>query len=109
MKNLNAERTYHYAGLKIHFCENKEVANQCLRLGDLYYLAVDIYILKDDEILHRYFRHFDKEVHMIHYQNFIKKFLRDPLYRQEYLAKGEDNWDGVLDLDGYKKQVNRYA
>lgn len=106
---MNAERTYYAEQVVIHFQENKEVAYQCQRLDDNYYLAVDVYILQEGEVLHRYFRHFEREVHVIHYHNFIKKFLRDPQYRKDYLANGELNWEGVLDLDAPKRKESRYA
>lgn len=106
---LNPERIYQHRHLTIRFSENQEVAYQCHQLGEPYYLAVDIIVLDEDEILHRYFRYFEKDVHVIHYHNFIKKFLRDPFYRKEYLVRGEAHWEDVFDLDAYYRQTSRYA
>lgn len=41
-----------------------------------------------------YQREFTKEISAIHFQGFIKKFLEDPVYRQQFLVYG--NWDGEI-------------
>ena len=106
---LNFERAYQFEQFMIHFRENIDVAYQCYLSGKPYYLAIDIYILEEGEILHHYFRLFEKKVHIVHYQNFIKKFLRDPLYREQYLSNGEGNWGNVIDLDIFKEENNHYG
>lgn len=102
---MNVKQAYKHQNTKVTFKENEEEALYCLKDGDPYYLAVDITIVRDGVLYSRYFRSFDKEVNALRYQNFIKKFLEDPSYRESFLVDSYPKWEGIIRYTSDKEGV----
>src|SRR5690606_25585237 len=52
------------------------------------------------------FKYFNKILSIDEYSNFVKKFLKDPKYRKQFLVKSYNNWTGIIDFNN-KRGVNK--
>lgn len=75
--------------------------------------SVIVTIVNKDGEFTRYRRDFDKKISAAHYDRFVKKFLRDQEYRQQYLLSGFTPWKGTIDEnredvhEDCRKQIER--
>jgi hypothetical protein len=94
--NLYIDEQYTNQNTTVTFKENENEAFDTLKHGELYYLALDICVYKDDQLLAKYFRNFESKVTTHHFQRFIQKFLEEPRYREAYAVDNFDPWTGFI-------------
>lgn len=79
--------------LVISFREDVETAVDYAKMGQTRYRVV-ITIKEQGEELAGYSKWFEEYPEGAYYNNFVKKFLREPSYRHKYRETG--NWQGVV-------------
>ncbi|MHA2296938.1 MAG: hypothetical protein ACXAEU_03085 [Candidatus Hodarchaeales archaeon] len=68
----------------------------CHKCGEepSYIIRIRVKNLATNAVLANYEREFPSLPQRTHYHNFVRKFLKDPVYRQQYLVSGQ--WAGSL-------------
>ncbi|MHA1253722.1 MAG: hypothetical protein ACTSRP_27395, partial [Candidatus Helarchaeota archaeon] len=79
-----------------------------LKCGEEPPIRYKILVKKDNELVARYIKEFKTRPNVSYFNNFIKKFLRDPSYRVQFQS-GTNGWDEVIEWDYPVKPSTREA
>jgi len=92
---------YRDQNILVRFKEDEYEIIDAYKNGTPYYFAADINVYQDGDLFATYFRCFEKKVTPVYYQQFIKKFLTSPEYREAFRLSPK-KWEGVINYENDK-------
>ena len=92
---------YRDQNILVRFKEDEYEMIDAHKNGKPYFFAADITVYQNGDLFATYFRRFEKKVTPVYYQQFIKKFLSSPEYRDDFLISPL-KWEGVINHENAK-------
>lgn len=100
LKERQMYRKFENDEVRIKISVDEQEMLYCYKDREPCFAAIKITIVdqQTDKLIGVYLRIFEKEINQRYYDNFVKKFLRDPEYRKQFLRDDEGEWMGTIEI-----------